>query len=42
MSVPSIKGDNGFSEQSLKWVLSAYALAFGGPLLLGPRTGRES
>jgi MFS family permease len=34
---PSIQADIGFSEQGLQWVLSAYALTFGGLLLLGGR-----
>src|SRR4029453_7030828 len=37
VALPSIQADIGFSEQGLQWVLSAYALAFGGPLLLGGR-----
>jgi EmrB/QacA subfamily drug resistance transporter len=37
VALPSIGADLGFSEQSLQWVISAYALAFGGLLLLGGR-----
>ena len=37
VALPSIQADLGFSEQDLQWVLSAYALTFGGLLLLGGR-----
>jgi EmrB/QacA subfamily drug resistance transporter len=37
VALPTIKRDLGFSEQSLSWVLNAYALMFGGFLLLGGR-----
>src|SRR5215510_7258783 len=37
VALPSIGAALGFSEQSLQWVLSAYALTFGGLLLLGGR-----
>lgn len=37
VALPTIKGDLGFSEQSLSWVLNAYTLVFGGFLLLGGR-----
>ncbi len=37
VALPSIGSDLGFSEQGLQWVLSAYALTFGGLLLLGGR-----
>jgi EmrB/QacA subfamily drug resistance transporter len=37
VALPSIQADLGFSEQGLQWVLSAYALSFGGLLLLGGR-----
>ena len=37
VALPSIGADLGFSEQDLQWVLSAYALSFGGLLLLGGR-----
>src|SRR5215510_4511202 len=37
VALPSIGADLGYSEQGLQWVLSAYALTFGGLLLLGGR-----
>jgi EmrB/QacA subfamily drug resistance transporter len=37
VALPSIGADLGFSERGLQWVLSAYALSFGGLLLLGGR-----
>jgi EmrB/QacA subfamily drug resistance transporter len=37
VALPSIGADLGLSEQNLQWVLSAYALTFGGLLLLGGR-----
>jgi len=37
VALPSIKSDLHFSEQNLQWVISAYALVFGGFLLLGGR-----
>src|SRR6266571_4707346 len=37
VALPSIKDDLGFSEANLQWVISAYALVFGGFLLLGGR-----
>jgi EmrB/QacA subfamily drug resistance transporter len=37
VAIPSIEHDLGFSQDGLQWVLSAYALAFGGLLLLGGR-----
>jgi EmrB/QacA subfamily drug resistance transporter len=37
VALPSIQADLGFSEHGLQWVLSAYALSFGGLLLLGGR-----
>jgi EmrB/QacA subfamily drug resistance transporter len=37
VALPSIEVDLGFSPQDLQWVLSAYALTFGGLLLLGGR-----
>src|SRR6266571_3907069 len=37
VALPSIKNDLGFSEANLQWVISAYALVFGGFLLLGGR-----
>jgi EmrB/QacA subfamily drug resistance transporter len=37
VALPSIQADLGFSSADLQWVLSAYALTFGGLLLLGGR-----
>jgi EmrB/QacA subfamily drug resistance transporter len=37
VALPSIETDLGFATQDLQWVLSAYALTFGGLLLLGGR-----
>jgi EmrB/QacA subfamily drug resistance transporter len=37
VALPSIEADLGFSEQGLQWVLGAYALTYGGLLLLGGR-----
>jgi EmrB/QacA subfamily drug resistance transporter len=37
VALPSIQQDLGFAPQDLQWVLSAYALTFGGLLLLGGR-----
>ncbi|MGZ4428605.1 MAG: MFS transporter [Nocardioidaceae bacterium] len=37
VALPSIKIDLGFSQADLQWVISAYALVFGGFLLLGGR-----
>ena len=37
VALPSIKTDLGFSETNLQWVISAYAILFGGVLLLGGR-----
>jgi EmrB/QacA subfamily drug resistance transporter len=46
VALPSIQADLGFSRENLQWVISAYALAFGGFLLLGGRladiVGRRS
>src|SRR3954470_14549056 len=39
VALPSIRGDLGFSETSLAWVVNAYTLTFGGFLLLGGRLG---
>ncbi|HZX07840.1 MFS transporter, partial [Kribbella sp.] len=39
IALPHIKGALGFSDASLPWVVNAYALAFGGLLLLGGRIG---
>jgi len=37
VALPSIQVDLGFSQENLQWVISAYALTFGGFLLLGGR-----
>jgi EmrB/QacA subfamily drug resistance transporter len=37
VALPEIGGDLGFSGQTLQWVVSAYAVTFGGFLLLGGR-----
>jgi EmrB/QacA subfamily drug resistance transporter len=37
VALPSIQTDLGFSPENLQWVISAYALLFGGFLLLGGR-----
>jgi EmrB/QacA subfamily drug resistance transporter len=37
VALPSIQTDLGFSQENLQWVISAYALLFGGFLLLGGR-----
>jgi len=37
VALPSIKSDLGFSPDNLQWVISAYAIIFGGALLLGGR-----
>src|SRR6266550_3836544 len=37
VALPSIRDDLHFSEQSLQWVITAYAIMFGGFLLLGGR-----
>ena len=39
VALPEIQTALGFSTSSLSWVISAYALVFGGLLLLGARTG---
>ncbi len=39
VALPSIKTDLHFSESSLQWVITAYAIFFGGLLLLGGRLG---
>jgi EmrB/QacA subfamily drug resistance transporter len=39
VALPSIKADLGFSQSNLQWVISAYAIMFGGALLLGGRLG---
>jgi EmrB/QacA subfamily drug resistance transporter len=38
VALPSIQLDLGFSQENLQWVISAYALVFGGFLLLGGRS----
>jgi EmrB/QacA subfamily drug resistance transporter len=38
VALPSIQADLDFSQANLQWVISAYALVFGGFLLLGGRT----
>ena len=37
VALSAIQKDLGFSQQNLQWIVSAYALAFGGFLLLGGR-----
>ena len=37
VALPSIKDDLNFSQESLQWVITAYAIFFGGVLLLGGR-----
>src|ERR671922_46335 len=37
VALPSIKSDLDFSQANLQWVISAYAILFGGVLLLGGR-----
>ena len=37
VALPEIGRDLGFSQQSLQWVITAYAIVFGGALLLGGR-----
>src|SRR5260370_17821325 len=37
VALPSIKTDLNFSQESLQWVVTAYAILFGGVLLLGGR-----
>lgn len=39
IALPHIQTDLGFTNASLPWVVNAYALAFGGLLLLGGRIG---
>jgi EmrB/QacA subfamily drug resistance transporter len=39
VALPSIQEDLGFSTGGLQWVVSGYALTFGGLLLLGGRAG---
>jgi MFS family permease len=42
VALPSIKSDLDFSQANLQWVVSAYAIMFGGVLLLGGRLGRPA
>src|SRR3954453_10367692 len=37
VALPSIKTDLNFSQTNLQWVVSSYAILFGGTLLLGGR-----
>jgi EmrB/QacA subfamily drug resistance transporter len=37
VALPTIKNDLHFSQESLQWVITAYAIVFGGTLLLGGR-----
>src|SRR5882757_8719850 len=39
VALPRIQADLGFSGANLEWVVNAYALTFGGLLLLGGRAG---
>jgi EmrB/QacA subfamily drug resistance transporter len=39
VALPSIQKDLGFTTEDLQWVVSGYALTFGGFLLLGGRAG---
>ena len=39
VALPSIQTDLGMSDSGLQWVVNAYALLFGGFLLLGGRAG---
>src|ERR1700722_1635311 len=39
VALPTIKGDLGFSDASLVWVVNAYMVAFAGCLLLSGRLG---
>jgi EmrB/QacA subfamily drug resistance transporter len=39
VALPSIQTDLGFAPEDLQWVVSGYALTFGGLLLLGGRMG---
>jgi EmrB/QacA subfamily drug resistance transporter len=39
VALPSIQTDLGFAPEDLQWVVSGYALTFGGLLLLGGRAG---
>src|SRR5215470_16248458 len=37
VALPAIKTDLHFSQETLQWVITAYAILFGGALLLGGR-----
>jgi EmrB/QacA subfamily drug resistance transporter len=37
VALPSIKSELGFSQEGIQWVITAYAILFGGTLLLGGR-----
>src|SRR5687767_9863655 len=39
VALPSIQTDLGFAPEDLQWIVSGYALTFGGFLLLGGRVG---
>ena len=39
VALPSIQNDLGLCEANLQWIVNAYALVFGGFLLLGGRAG---
>src|SRR4051812_7550019 len=39
VALPSIQSDLGFSQSGLAWVVNAYLIAFGAPLLLAGRLG---
>ena len=39
VALPSIQEDLGLSDENLQWIVNAYALVFGGFLLLGGRAG---
>jgi MFS family permease len=39
VALPHIQNALGFSDRNLAWVVNAYALVFGGLLLLGGRSG---
>src|SRR3954452_8681787 len=37
VALPSIQADLGFSQEGLQWIVTAYAIFFGGVLMLGGR-----
>ena len=39
VALPSIQGDLGFSASGTQWVVNAYAMTFGGLLMVGGRAG---